>query len=139
MQYYVYQCDLVKGIEDLRTPLQTMLDLEQQLRGTIAGFLMPSFVVDLPEGGGKRLACSHEKYEYGVSYFKAPGLRGEKGQKEYRYYDPQPIEQTEEQQAHNSISRAHAEKLPVSPAMASAVPVPAHAEPLRTLAAGVRA
>lgn len=89
-QYYVYQCDLVSGIEDLRTPLRTILDLEQHLRGTIAGFMMPSFVVDLPGGGGKRLAASYDSYDAvtGVSTFKAPGLLGEKGQKVYGYYDP---------------------------------------------------
>ncbi|KAF2005175.1 kama family protein [Amniculicola lignicola CBS 123094] len=86
--YYVYQCDLVRGIEDLRTPLQTILDIEQQLRGTIAGFMMPSFVVDLPEGGGKRLAAAKETYENGVSTFKAPGLLGEKGERTYTYWDP---------------------------------------------------
>ncbi|KAF2749002.1 kama family protein [Sporormia fimetaria CBS 119925] len=90
--YYVYQCDLVKGIEELRTPLSTILKLEQQLRGTIAGFMMPSFVVDLPGGGGKRLAAAHESYnpETGVSVFRAPGLLGAKGQKTYEYYDPKP-------------------------------------------------
>lgn len=80
----------MSGIEDLRTPLQTILDMEMQLRGTIAGFMMPSFVVDLPGGGGKRLAMSHESYnrETGVSTFVAPGLGGEKGAKTYAYYDP---------------------------------------------------
>ena len=53
----VYQGDMVKGVEDLRTKLSTILFLEQQIRGTIAGFMTPSFVIDLPEGGGKRLAC----------------------------------------------------------------------------------
>ncbi|KAF2800497.1 kama family protein [Melanomma pulvis-pyrius CBS 109.77] len=88
--YYVYQCDLVRGIEDLRTPLSTILNLEQHLRGTIAGFMMPSFVVDLPGGGGKRLAASYDSYDAasGVSTFKAPGLPGEKAQKVYKYYDP---------------------------------------------------
>jgi lysine 2,3-aminomutase len=88
--YYVYQCDLVRGMEDLRTPLRTILHLEQQLRGTIAGFMMPSFVVDLPGGGGKRLAMSFESYERktGVSTFVAPGLGGEKGAKTYTYHDP---------------------------------------------------
>ncbi|KAH7117045.1 hypothetical protein B0J11DRAFT_469470 [Dendryphion nanum] len=90
--YYVYQCDLVRGIEDLRTPLKTILDIEQHLRGTIAGFMMPSFVVDLPGGGGKRLATSHEEYDQttGISTFRAPGLHGEKGQRLYKYYDPHP-------------------------------------------------
>ena len=80
----------MKGIEDLRTPLSVILDLEQRLRGTIAGFMMPDFVVDLPEGGGKRLATSFETYnlDTGISTFRAPGLLGEKGQRVYKYYDP---------------------------------------------------
>ncbi|ORY18839.1 hypothetical protein BCR34DRAFT_596054 [Clohesyomyces aquaticus] len=88
--YYVYQCDLVHGIEDLRTPLSTILELEHRLRGTIAGFMMPSFVVDLPGGGGKRLASTYETYDRssGISTFRAPGLSGEKGSRVYRYFDP---------------------------------------------------
>ncbi|KAK7951871.1 l-lysine -aminomutase [Apiospora aurea] len=54
--YYVYQCDMVKKVEHLRTPLQTIMDIEAKIRGSIAGFDMPQFIVDLPEGGGKRLA-----------------------------------------------------------------------------------
>ncbi|KAF2808934.1 kama family protein [Mytilinidion resinicola] len=86
--YYVYQGDMVRGVEDLRTPLQTILDLEQHIRGTIAGFMTPSFVVDLPGGGGKRLAASYQTYdrESGVSTFVAPSVKG--GQKVYKYYDP---------------------------------------------------
>ena len=54
---------MVKGVEDLRTPLQTSLDLEKQIRGSIAGFMMPQFVVDLPGGGGKRLSASYLTYD----------------------------------------------------------------------------
>lgn len=54
---------MVKMNEHLRTPLQTMLDIEAQIRGSIAGFMMPQFVVDLPGGGGKRLACSYKSYD----------------------------------------------------------------------------
>ncbi|KAL3417676.1 L-lysine 2,3-aminomutase [Phlyctema vagabunda] len=89
--YYVYQHDMVKGVEDLRTPLQTILDLECQIRGTIAGFRMPTFVVDLPEGGGKRLAASYETYDRvtGRSTFIAPAVTGrDKENKIYEYYDP---------------------------------------------------
>jgi len=89
--YYVYQTDMVKGIEDLRTPLQTILDLERQLRGTIAGFMTPQFVVDLPGGGGKRLAASYQTYDRksGVSTFVAPAIGGRRGdQKIFTYYDP---------------------------------------------------
>ncbi|EPE04863.1 kama family protein [Ophiostoma piceae UAMH 11346] len=89
--YYVYQCDMVEKVEHLRTPLQTILDLEAQIRGSIAGFMMPQFVVDLPGGGGKRLACSHLSYDRatGVSQFMAPAVTGrDKDNKVYEYYDP---------------------------------------------------
>jgi lysine 2,3-aminomutase len=82
---------MVKGVEDLRTPLQTILDLECNLRGSIAGFMMPSFVVDLPGGGGKRLAASYQSYdrETGASKFVAPAVKGRgKEDRVYEYYDP---------------------------------------------------
>ena len=91
VQYYVYQCDMVQRVEHLRTPLQTILDLEAQIRGTIAGFMMPSFVVDLPGGGGKRLACSFQSYDRttGISRYTAPAVKGrDKENKVYEYYDP---------------------------------------------------
>lgn len=85
--YYVYQSDMVHGVEDLRTPLSTILDLEKNLRGTIAGFMTPSFVVDLPGGGGKRLANSFEAYdkEGGMSTWKSPGVAGDNV---FQYFDP---------------------------------------------------
>ncbi|KAK3936076.1 hypothetical protein QBC46DRAFT_37672 [Diplogelasinospora grovesii] len=89
--YYVYQCDMVEKTEHLRTPLQTILDLEAKIRGSIAGFMMPSFVVDLPGGGGKRLACSFRSYDRasGVSTYMAPAVTGrDKDNKVYEYFDP---------------------------------------------------
>lgn len=91
MQYYVYQCDMVQGIEDLRTPLREIIDLDKQIRGTLSGFMMPAFVVDLPGGGGKRLVSTHESYENGVATYKAPGLDGIKGTQQYKYFDPKPV------------------------------------------------
>lgn len=86
--YYVYQADMVKGVEELRTPLSSILDLEKHIRGTIAGFMMPDFVVDLPGGGGKRLANSFESYDRhsGLSTWKAPGVADP--DKVFEYYDP---------------------------------------------------
>lgn len=79
-------------VEHLRTPLRTILELESRLRGSIAGFAMPHFVVDLPGGGGKRLACSFESYDEatGVSTFTAPAVGARKGVPDmvYRYHDP---------------------------------------------------
>ena len=89
---------MVRGIEDLRTPLSVLLNIEQKLRGTIAGFAMPQFIVDLPGGGGKRLASTFKSYDpdgTGISTYEAPGLHGEKGQKVYEYYDPLPIVKTD--------------------------------------------
>lgn len=75
--YYVYVHDLVKGVEDLRTTLQTALDIEKAVRGTTAGFHTPTFVVDAPGGGGKRVAHSFEHYDRdtGVSVFAAPSVK----------------------------------------------------------------
>ncbi|KAL3456281.1 hypothetical protein BJX64DRAFT_296833 [Aspergillus heterothallicus] len=85
--YYVYQGDMVQGVEDLRTPLRDILHVESHVRGTIAGFMTPSFVVDLPGGGGKRLAATFESYNQstGVSRFVAPGVKGDTV---HEYYDP---------------------------------------------------
>ncbi|KAK8056706.1 hypothetical protein PG993_001933 [Apiospora rasikravindrae] len=92
--YYVYQCDMVKKVEHLRTPLQTIMDIEAKIRGSIAGFDMPQFIVDLPEGGGKRLAGSYLSYDRdtGVSRYMAPAVTGggTKENKVYEYYDPLP-------------------------------------------------
>src|SRR6188472_2219562 len=42
--YYIYMHDLVKGVEDLRTTLQTGLTIEQGIRGATAGFNTPTLV-----------------------------------------------------------------------------------------------
>lgn len=85
--YYVYMHDLVQGVEDLRTRLQTALDIEKHVRGSTAGFNCPTFVVDAPGGGGKRDAHSFEHYnrESGISVYASPAVHpGEL----YLYFDP---------------------------------------------------
>jgi len=75
--YYVYVHDLVKGVEDLRTTLQTACDIEKAVRGITAGFHTPTFVVDAPGGGGKRVAHSFEHYDRntGISVYAAPSVK----------------------------------------------------------------
>ena len=46
--YYIYMHDLVSGVEDLRTTLQTGLTIEKDLRGVTSGFNTPLVVVDAP-------------------------------------------------------------------------------------------
>lgn len=85
--YYVYVHDLVKGVEDLRTSVDTALHIEKFVRGSTAGFNTPTFVVDAPGGGGKRDAHSYEYYdrETGISVYTAPNVK--EGQF-FMYFDP---------------------------------------------------
>jgi len=85
--YYVYLHDLVKGVEDLRTTLDTALMIEKHVRGMTAGFNTPTFVVDAPGGGGKRDAHSYEYYdrESGISVYSAPSV---KAGELFLYFDP---------------------------------------------------
>jgi len=84
--YYVYVHDLVKGVEDLRTTVQTACDIEKAVRGTTAGFHTPTFVCDAPGGGGKRVVHSFEHYnrETGISVYAAPSVKPGF----FLYYDP---------------------------------------------------
>jgi len=85
--YYVYVHDLVKGVEDLRTSVDTALHIEKHVRGSTAGFNTPVFVVDAPGGGGKRDAHSYEYYDRdtGISVYTAPNVKP--GQF-FMYFDP---------------------------------------------------
>jgi lysine 2,3-aminomutase len=51
--YYLYQCDEVEGTEHLRTPVETGLKIIEGMRGHTSGLAVPTFVIDLSQGGGK--------------------------------------------------------------------------------------
>jgi len=51
--YYLYQCDLSKGIEHFRTSVAKGIEIMEALRGHTSGFAVPMFIVDAPGGGGK--------------------------------------------------------------------------------------
>ncbi len=51
--YYIYQCDLSRGISHFRTPVETGIRIVEALRGHTSGLAVPHFVVDAPQGGGK--------------------------------------------------------------------------------------
>lgn len=84
--YYVYMHDMVSGVEDLRTTLQTGLDIEKHVRGITAGFNTPTFVVDAPGGGGKRSIHSFEYYDRdaGICVYTAPSVKPGY----FLYFDP---------------------------------------------------
>ena len=85
--YYVYMHDLVKGVEDLRTSVQTAVEIEKRVRGSTAGFNTPLFVCDAPGGGGKRDVHSFEYYdrENGIVVYTAPSVKPDKL---FLYFDP---------------------------------------------------
>jgi lysine 2,3-aminomutase len=51
--YYLFQCDEVQGTEHLRTPVEAGIEIIEGMRGHTSGLAVPTFVVDLPQGGGK--------------------------------------------------------------------------------------
>jgi lysine 2,3-aminomutase len=51
--YYLYQCDEVQGTEHLRTPVEAGIKIIEGMRGHTSGLAVPTFVLDLPHGGGK--------------------------------------------------------------------------------------
>ena len=51
--YYMFQCDLVRGVEHFRTPISRGIEIMEYLRGRLSGLAIPTYVVDTPHGGGK--------------------------------------------------------------------------------------
>ena len=51
--YYLFQCDEVQGTEHLRTSVEAGIKIIEGMRGHTSGLAIPTFVIDLPQGGGK--------------------------------------------------------------------------------------
>jgi lysine 2,3-aminomutase len=51
--YYLYQCDLSRGIAHFRTTVSKGIEIIENLRGHTSGLAVPTFVIDAPGGGGK--------------------------------------------------------------------------------------
>lgn len=85
--YYVYQHDMVKGVEELRTRVADTQEVERYVRGCTAGFNTPTFVTDVPGGGGKRGVHSFDYYDKttGVSVYRSPSVDENKV---FTYFDP---------------------------------------------------
>lgn len=83
--YYLFQCDEVQGTEHLRTPVETGLKIIEGMRGHTSGLAIPTFVIDLPSGGGKvslqpEYVLSHTRerliirnYQNRIITFRNPG------------------------------------------------------------------
>jgi lysine 2,3-aminomutase len=82
--YYIYQCDLSKGISHFRTPVETGVKIIQALRGHTSGLAVPHFVVDAPNGGGKIPLLP----EYVVSHEGKKWVFRNYAGNEYTYWEP---------------------------------------------------
>ena len=51
--YYIYQCDMTRGISHFRTAIAKGMEIMENLRGHTSGLAVPTFVVDAPGGAGK--------------------------------------------------------------------------------------
>lgn len=51
--YYLYQCDLTRGIAHFRTSVVKGIEIIENLRGHTTGMAVPTFTIDAPGGGGK--------------------------------------------------------------------------------------
>lgn len=51
--YYIYQCDLSRGIGHFRTSVGKGIEILEKLRGHTSGMAVPYYVIDAPGGGGK--------------------------------------------------------------------------------------
>ncbi len=48
--YYLYQCDLVKGVDHFRTPVESGMEIMRSIQGFTSGLCLPHFVIDGPGG-----------------------------------------------------------------------------------------
>lgn len=51
--YYIFQCDLSQGISHFRTPVESGINIIENLRGWTSGMAVPHYVIDGPNGRGK--------------------------------------------------------------------------------------
>jgi lysine 2,3-aminomutase len=51
--YYMFQADPSMGTDHLRTSIDQSLEIQKALWGRSSGLSMPTFIVDIPDGGGK--------------------------------------------------------------------------------------
>lgn len=86
--YYLYMCDLVKGIEHFRTDLETGMKIMKSIQGFMSGLCVPHFVIDSPGGGGKIPILPQYIQEITPEKIVLCNYKGE----EYEYPNPKKIQ-----------------------------------------------
>lgn len=90
--YYLFQCDEVQGTEHLRTPVETGIKIIEAMRGYTSGLALPTFVVDLVQGGGKVPLQPNYVLEHTEDGLLLKNYKGNI----YRYRNPNPRSRAEE-------------------------------------------
>jgi len=83
--YYLYQCDLSRGISHFRTDVDTGINIMHELTGFISGYAVPKYVIDAPHGGGKIPICYNYVREKNETEIIMENYKGDI----YRYPLPQ--------------------------------------------------
>lgn len=86
--YYMFQCDPSMGTDHLRTSIDESLDIQRQLWGHLSGLAMPTFAVDIPDGGGKAVLTPNFEIEKSSESRSYQGWDGVKA----TYVNPPPTQ-----------------------------------------------
>ena len=85
--YYLFQADEVQGTEHLRTTVESGLKIMEGLRGYTSGLAVPTYVVDLPGGGGKVPVQSSYLLSHTDEVLSFRNYQG----RIFHYHDPKPL------------------------------------------------
>jgi lysine 2,3-aminomutase len=74
--YYMFQADPSMGTDHLRTSIDESLEIQKALWGHSSGLSMPTFIVDIPNGGGKTALNPNYLLEHNNNMRKFKGWDG---------------------------------------------------------------
>lgn len=86
--YYLFQADEVEGTEHLRTTVEKGLRIIEGMRGHTSGLGIPTYVIDLPGGGGKVPLQTSYLVSRSDGQFVFKNYKG----KIYRYHNPKGVQ-----------------------------------------------
>jgi len=72
--YYLHHPDQVRGASHFQLSLEQGRKIYHLLKQKVSGFVLPHYVVELPQGRGKALAFNSEKFEAGKKWIDKDGL-----------------------------------------------------------------
>lgn len=74
--YYMFQCDPSEGTDHLRNSIEDSLEIQKELWGNLSGLAMPTFSIDIPNGGGKTYMVPNFQTEHEGEKRKFKGWDG---------------------------------------------------------------